>query len=117
VSPRATQSVERHRIIAGFVALSALLLTVLNVMCQRLVTAGLTTDRLIYDYVNDVMVVPIVAGVLIAWRSHIHWLILVAVAALMTAIELIRPTDLYDIAIYWVGALAVIAWQRHGDAR
>ena len=106
------QGIERHRIIAGFVALSASLLAILNVMCQRLVTAGLTTDRLVYDYVNDAMVVPAVAGILIAWRSHIHWLILVGMATLMTVIELMRPTDPYDIAIYWVGALAVIALQR-----
>ncbi len=105
------ESIARHRVIAGFVAVSALLLIILNVMCQRLVVAGLATDRLVFDHVNDAMVVPVVAGILIAWRGHVHWLVLTGVAAILTVVEFVRPTDVYDIAIYWLmaGGIFVLA--------
>ncbi|SVC46048.1 uncharacterized protein METZ01_LOCUS298902, partial [marine metagenome] len=52
------QNIAPHRILAGFIALSALLLTILNVMCQRLVMSGLIQNRLVFDYVNDIMALP-----------------------------------------------------------
>ena len=100
----------RHRIIAGFTVLSAVLLAILNEMCQRLVEAGLLQDRLVFDYVSDTMLVPIVAGTLIAWRSRIHVVAMGAIAAAFTVREIFSRMDPYDILTYWVTAVLIHLW-------
>jgi hypothetical protein len=97
----------RHRIIAGFSVLSALLLAILNEMCQRLVEAGLLQDRLVFDYVSDAMLVPIVACTLIAWRGHISIAAMGALATAFSLREIFSRLDPYDILTYWVSAVLI----------
>lgn len=96
--------IARHRVIAGFATLSALLLGILNEMCQRFVESGLLEDRLVFDYVSDVMIVPVIACAWIAARSRIPLTALFGLAAAFSLLEIFGPRDPYDILAYWLSA-------------
>ena len=112
------QNIAPHRILAGFIALSALLLTILNVMCQRLVMSGLIQDRLVFDYVNDIMALPLLVGTWVAWRGSVSRWALAGVAIAFSALEVSGWWDPYgrsdpqDILAYWVsGAVLAIIFR------